>query len=220
MPREDIDGGWSIEPDPDGHLHAYVFIDHTDSKISSVLSDVAKSYRRDAFPRVRWAGSVIGDYRALMHIEVDDPDDLDSLHEFLDEDLWEKGVHCQTAMSLAVINKKGTKKDTPDVLALVAIKTEFGKTMDVAKALAIVDQEMDFAWFNGASILNGQIDILLQLNADSVTQQQERLFLDEGTARILGDIPGIASTSTAIAEGARGPWSGPFPPEWERPRGS
>lgn len=209
---------WTIDRNPDGHLHGFVFIDHADLKIDDILSAVATKYRRKKFPRVRWAGSVIGDYLALAHVEVDRPDDLAGLQTFMEDALWEEGVHCKKATELAVVNKKGTKKDTPDILGLVGIKTEHGQTMAVAEALAKLDADRGFDWFKGASILNGHIDILLQLNTDTFTQQQDLLFLDKELAGVLGTVPGIAWTSTAIADGSRGPWAKPSPKGWETPR--
>jgi DNA-binding Lrp family transcriptional regulator len=210
--------GPTIARNPDGHLHAFVFVDHSDEKIGGILEGVAGEFRRKAFPRVRWAGSVVGDYLALVHIEVDDPNDLNGLQTFIENDLWDKGVHCQQGTEVATINKKGTKKLTPEILALVGIKTKHGHTRKVAERLAEIDWHREGGLFKGASILTGRVDILLQLNTGSFLEAQDQLFLDEEIAEILGDIEGIVSTSTAFADGTRGSWTEPFPDDWETPR--
>jgi len=203
-------GEASIDRNPDGHLHAFVFIDHADAKIASILDEVALTYRRTEFPRVRWAGTAIGDYLAFAHVEVDDQNDLDGLQTFIQDDLWDKGVHCVWSSEIAVINRKGTKKDTPQIISLVGIKTRHGKTRSVAQQLANIDITREGGWFTGASIVNGPLDIILQLNADSLLEAQDQLFLDPEFAGLLGGVKGIAWTSTAIADGTRGPWAEPL----------
>ena len=79
-------------------------------------------------------------------------------------------------------------------------------TRRVAERLAEIDIDQG-QWFQGASVVTGDLDIVLQFNADSLDEAMNRLFLDEEFAGLLGGVEGIASTSTAIADGTAGPWA-------------
>jgi hypothetical protein len=211
-------GGPSVEPDEDGHLHTYVFVNHSDTKIPVLLDGLVK-YRRDTFPRVWWAGSAVGDYLALIHIEASGRDDLAETQQFLETRLWDEGVHCLVSTVIAAINKLIAKHSTPDVLGLVGIKTVPGRTMAVAQQLAEKDAEQGFTLFQGGSVLTGDLDILLQVNGASLTAVHERLFpLDPEAPGLLDDIDDIVSTSTAVTDGRRGPFSAPPPEELYIPK--
>jgi hypothetical protein len=198
-----------VEPDEDGHLHTYVFVNHSDTKIP-VLLDALVKYRRTTFPRVWWAGSTVGDYLALIHIEAFDRDDLAETQRFLENKLWDAGVHCLVSTAIAVINKLIAKHSTPDVLGLVGIKTVPGRTMAVAQQLAQKDADQGFTLFEGGTVLTGDVDILLQVNGETLTQIHERLFpLDPEATGLLDGIDDIVSTSTAVTDGGRGPFRDP-----------
>jgi hypothetical protein len=206
-------GGPSVEPDEDGHLHTYVFVNHSDTKIPVLLDSLVK-YRRETFPRVWWAGSAVGDYLALIHIEAFDKDDLAETQHFIEDKLWDAGVHCLVSTVIAAINKVIAKHSTPDVLGLVGIKTVPGDTMAVAQQLAKKDAEEGFTLFQGGSVLTGDLDILLQVNGDTLTAVHQRLFpLDPDASGLLDEIDNIVSTSTAVADGRRGPFGDPPPEE-------
>jgi hypothetical protein len=202
-------GGPSVEPDEDGHLHTYVFVNHSDTKIPSLL-DALVQYRRETFPRVWWAGSAVGDYLALIHIEAFARDDLAETQQFIEENLWEVGVHCLVSTVIAAINKLIAKHSTPDVLGLVGIKTVPGRTMAVAQQLAEKDADQGFTLFQGGSVLTGDLDILLQVNGDSLTAVHQQLFpLEPESPGLLDGIDDIVSTSTAVTDGRRGPFAEP-----------
>jgi hypothetical protein len=208
-----VKDGPSVEPVDDGHLHTYVFVNHSDTKIP-VLLDALVKYRRETFPRVWWAGSAVGDYLALIHIEAFGPDDLAETQQFLETKLWDVGVHCLVSTVIAAINKIIAKHSTPDVLGLVGIKTLPGHTMAVAQQLADKDAREGFTLFEGGSVLTGDLDILLQLNGGTLTEINDRLFPTEpGVDGLLDDIEGIVSTSTAVTDGRRGPFRDPPPEE-------
>jgi len=180
--------------DEDGKLHAFVFIDHTERKISSVIDDLfdLRDPDNERSARVRWAGAFVGDYIGFAHVEADDQNALSDLQGFLEGDVWDAGVHCKWATEVAV-NVKGTKRSTPAVIAIVAIKTEHGRAVDVLEQLN-PDRIDGFA---GVSLVTGEVDILLQLNADSLVGVQD-LLLQPAL-----DIEGIVSTSTSICDGTR-----------------
>jgi hypothetical protein len=64
----------------------------------------------------------------------------------------------------------------------------------------VADALEEVEGFKGCSVVLGHLDVVLQLTGDS---------LDDLNANILSiqDVKGIASTSTAIADGSRGPFS-------------
>ena len=202
-----------VEPDEDGHLHTYVFVDHSDTKIPVLLKALVK-YRRTTFPRVWWAGSAVGDYLALIHVEAFGRDDLAETQRFIENKLWDAGVHCQLGTGVAVINKLPAKHSTPDVLGLVGIRTVPGRTLAVAQQLAEKDAAQGFTLFQGGTVLTGDIDILLQVNGGTLTEIHNRLFpLDPGATGLLDGIDDIVSTSTAVTDGGRGPFKQPPPEE-------
>ena len=195
----------TIERNPYGGLHAFVFIDHSEVRISEVIDDLA--HHREGSPRVHWAGSVVGEYLAFAHIWAEEPNAFEALEGFIDTELWNAGVHCKKATELRVVNGKPTKYATPTYLALIGIKTQHGRAMSVMQQLeAIDDQAMkhgrEEGWLQGASLVSGHLDIVLQLNAESFEGAQDRLLEPELTG-----IDGIAWTSTAIANGDRGPFA-------------
>lgn len=198
-----------VEPDEDGHLHTYLFVDHSDTKIPVLLKALVK-YRRTTFPRVWWAGSTVGDYLALIHVEAFGRDDLAETQRFIENKLWDVGVHCQLGQGIAVINKLPAKHSTPDVLGLVGIRTVPGRTMAVAQQLAEKDAAQAFTLFEGGTVLTGDLDILLQLNGATLTEIHQRLFpLDPEATGLLDGIDDIVSTSTAVTDGGRGPFRDP-----------
>jgi hypothetical protein len=150
---------------------------------------------------VWWAGSVVGDYLAFAHIVADDENNLGGLQDFIDTNLWNNGVRCQKAIELLTAKGKGTKHTTPDILALVGIKTQHGRTMSVMEQLDRIDDDHGGDWLKGCSLVTGRLDILLQLNARSLKEALRPLTGDEFTG-----IEGISWTSTAIADGSRRPF--------------
>lgn len=195
----------TIDRNPNEGLHAFVFIDHSEERISTVVGNLA--LHRTGSPRVHWAGSVVGDYLAFAHIWADEPNDLEGVENFIDQEMWNAGVHCNKATELKVVNAKPTKHSTPAVLALVGIKTKHGQAMHVMEQLETIDTKAieggrEEGWLQGASLVSGHLDIVLQLNAATFMEAQERL-LDADLAKIKG----IAWTSTAIANGLRGPFA-------------
>jgi hypothetical protein len=190
----------TIDRDPYEGVHAFVFIDHSEVRISEVVDELAR--HREGSPRVHWAGSVVGEYLAFAHIWAEHPNAFEALEDFIDTELWNAGVHCKKTTELLVVNGKPTKYATPAVLALVGIKTQHGHAMSVMEQLETIDNDHEGGWLQGASLVSGHLDIVLQLNADTFEGAQQRLLDPE-----LAKIHGIAWTSTAIANGLRGPFA-------------
>ncbi len=182
--------------DADGKLHAFVLIDHTQQRISDVVDGLfeLRDPDHEKSARVRWAGAFVGDYVGFAHVEAEDRNALKELQDFIEGDVWDAGVHCHWATEVA-INSKGTKRSTPAVIAIVGIKTQHGRAVEVLEQL---DDRVE--GFKGASLITGHLDILLQLNADTLVGVQE-LLLQPAL-----DIDGIVSTSTAICDGTRSPF--------------
>jgi len=195
---------WTVGPADDG-LHAFVFVDHTDQPIGSVLGALRK-LSGSSHGRVVWAGSFIGDYRALVHVSAEDADDLGGIQDFIERDLWGAGVRCTAGTELKVANFKGTKRSTPDIVGIVGIRTAHGAALAVMEEIArrdpeFADDDARIDGFVGASLLTGHVDILLQLNADSLTGLHDLLLQPS-----IASIDGIVSTSTAVGDGGRSPF--------------
>lgn len=179
-------------------LHAFVFIDHIDPGVNAA-DVVGNLFRLESESgRVLWASTFVGDYVAFAHIQVDDTDDdkksLAALQDFIEGDLWRAGVHCKFAVEVPRPDKVGIKRDTPELIALVGIRTKPGRAIEVADALEEVEG------FKGCSVVLGDLDVVLQLTADSLEDLIGNILSIQGSK-------GIVSTSTAIADGSRGPFS-------------
>jgi hypothetical protein len=85
----------------------------------------------------------------------------------------------------------GTKRSTPEIIGLVSIQVQHGKLRSVLERLG------DLPAFKGASVVTGDVDILLQLGAESLDD-----ILGEAVSG-LEEIDGIRHTSTALTDGSR-----------------
>lgn len=181
-------------------LHAFVFIDHVDPGVrpAGVVDALFELESKNG--RVLWASTFVGDYLAFAHIQVDDIDgrhDLAGLQTFIENDLWNEGVHCSWATEIPRPDRVGIKRDTPEVIALVGIKTEKGRAFDVADALEAVPG------FKGCSVVLGHLDVVLQLGDKTL----KRVFKHIKAMQRMEGLEAIVSTSTAITDGSRGPFA-------------
>jgi hypothetical protein len=186
-------------------LHAFVFIDHIDPDLRATEVVDRLFHLRSDNGRVLWASTFVGDYLAFAHVQVGDKDDdknLGRLQDFIDDDLWSAGVHCKWATEITKPGKVGIKRDTPEIIALVGIETEQGRAEEVRDRLQgeFPKGEPGVAGFKGASVVLGHLDVVLQVRGDT---------FDDVVQNILGiqGFDGILSTSTAIADGTRGPFA-------------
>jgi hypothetical protein len=188
-------------------LHAFVFIDHVDPGVKAA-SVVDGLFGLDGGNgrRVLWASTFVGDYLAFAHVQVDDKDernDLASLQEFIENDLWDNGVHCSWSTEVVRPDRVGIKRDTPEVIALVGIKTHKGQAFHVADVLEGDADHPGVNGFKGASVVLGQLDVILQLGGETFEEVVNHVV---GLQSFEG-LDGIVSTSTAITDGRRGSFS-------------
>jgi hypothetical protein len=181
------------DDDDDDLLHAFVFVTHTDDPSVNASGLVTKlAGLKPSSGQVRWAGAFVGDYIVLAHIQAVD---LDHLQTFIEGELWDTGVRCSFGVEVAKAGK-GTKRSTPEFIALVSMLTERGLAYETLEWLQ--EHRDDIGGFKGASLLLGDVDILLQLGAETFEELRDAIVAFEGQ-----DIPGIVSTSSSIGNGSR-----------------
>lgn len=180
-------------------LHAFVFIDRIQGRSPAEAVAGLRDLGQPPDGPVFFASEFVGPYLAFAHLWVADESDLSGLQDLITGPLWELGVHCQYCVEADVFTgtedgeavKKGTKRATPEVIALVSIVVQRGMVGDVLQALGEVPH------FKGASVVTGDFDILMQLGGNDLTELLETALTS------LQDIEGIVHTSTAFADGTR-----------------
>ncbi|HSD48229.1 MAG TPA: hypothetical protein VLE71_00190 [Actinomycetota bacterium] len=186
------------EPGPFDYtgLHAFVFIDHvpeTDSPFA-VVQRLRNELKGPPEGPVMFAGDVVGPYQAFAHLRVEEGD-LSGLLDLINGPLRENGVRCKYAVETGTYKKGdrviGTKRGTPEIIALVSIVVKRGMIAMVLDKLGDLDA------FRGASVVTGDFDILLQLGGDRLDD-----VLEVGMGQ-LQQIDGIVRTSTALLDGTR-----------------
>jgi DNA-binding Lrp family transcriptional regulator len=186
------------EPGPFDYtgLHAFVFVDHvseTDSPIA-VVNRLRNELKGPPEGPVMFAGDVVGSYQVFAHLRVEEGD-LSGLLDLINGPLREQGVRCKYAVETGTYKKGdrviGTKRGTPEFIALVAVNVKRGMIASVLDDLGDLDQ------FRGASVVTGDFDILLQLGGETLDE-----VLEVGAGQ-LQQIDGIVRTSTALLDGTR-----------------
>jgi hypothetical protein len=186
------------EPGPFDYtgLHAFVFVDHvpeTDSPIE-VVNRLRDELKAPPEGPVMFAGDVVGPYQAFAHLRVEEGD-LSGLLDLINGSLRQHGVRCKYAVETGTYKKGdrviGTKRGTPEIIALVSIVVKRGMIASV------LDKLGDLEAFRGASVVTGDFDILLQLGGETLDG-----VLQVGMGA-LQQIDGIVRTSTALLDGTR-----------------
>ncbi len=168
-------------------IFSYVFI-HSAKPGKSVRSLVGQLAEQ---PHVLFATDVVGAYEGFAVLKTPD---LATLHAFLADPVWEDQ---KTVALEGQTSRFGpAKRDTCEILALVRIKAQYGKAKSVLAALAKI--RGDDKRFHGASMIFGEFDILLTLDAGSV-EDLKSLVLTK-----LQDIPGVVRTETSFADCRKG----------------
>lgn len=187
------------EPGPYDYtgLHAFVFIDHvpeTDSPYA-VVQRLRNELKGPPEGPVMFAGDVVGPYQAFAHLRVEEGD-LSGLLDLINGQLRKQGVRCKYSVETKVYKDPsgrviGTKRGTPEVIALVSVDVQAGMIDSVLDQLGELDA------FRGASVVTGDFDILLQLGGETLDE-----VLEVGMGQ-LQRVDGIKRTSTALLDGRR-----------------
>jgi hypothetical protein len=179
-------------------LHSFVFVNEVDPGIN--IRTVIDSVRE--FPRrqVLFASELVGSSIGFAHLRVEGEGDLSGLQDFIAGELWERGVHCEHSTEVKVAKQgeklMGAKRTTPEVLALVRIKTAPRRLDEVLETLSAETGELAET-FRGASIVAGNYDILLQLGADEFQTVVDAVY---GPLQL---VEGIRQTDTAFTDARR-----------------
>jgi hypothetical protein len=184
-------------------LHAFVFLDHAPDDLHT--RDIVGTLRDlpedpDAPGTVIFASEFVGAYPAFAHVRVDDDDGrgLRRLQHFIAGPLWNAGARCTyaTESMFAVTDdgKKGAKRGSPGIIGLVRIKVKRSQADDVWTQLVTRIQNHPDTYV-GASMVDGDFDILLQLGGATIEEVQN-------AALNLGSVSGIVRSETALADGS------------------
>lgn len=179
-------------------LHAFVFIDSVDpgANIREVI-DALRAFGPPPEGPVMFASEMVGSYLGFAHVRTEG---LAELQDLIAGPLWERGAHCSHCVEAGVATigprMQGAKRNTPEVIALVRVRTAAGALGSVLETVA--DEEGPLrATFKGASVMFGDFDILLQLGGDSF----EAVAADAYGP--LQTIEGIVATDTAFTDARR-----------------
>jgi hypothetical protein len=192
MATENDDGNYT-------GLHAFVFVDRVDAgrNIADVIDDIGGPDGAE-FPngRVLFASVFVGSYIGFAHVRADDGD-LAALQRLIYRDLWAKGVHCEHAVEGPVytpmgetITPKGPKRRSPPFCALVRARTDDDP---VAVMNEIGARFHDSDPFQGASVIFGTADLLIELAGDSLEAVSDPVLA------VVRGAPGVVWTETSFA---------------------
>jgi hypothetical protein len=180
-------------------LHAFVFIKRVDPgrNIADVIEDIGGTEGAE-FPngRVLFASVCTGAYIGFAHVRVE-AGDLAALQRLIYHDLWAEGVHCEHAVEGPVyqpkgvnIQPKGPKRHSPPFCALLRVRADddpFAVMNEIAARFDNTDP------FQGASVLYGSADLLVELAGDTL-QAVSGPVLD-----VVRGAPGVVWTETSFA---------------------
>lgn len=179
-------------------LHAFVFIDSVDPGTN--IRDVIDALREFGPPPrgpVFFASEMVGGYLGFAHVRTET---LAELQDLIAGELWSRGAHCAHCVEAGVAHVgtvfKGVKRSTPEVIALVRVRTSPGALGQVMDTMADENGPLRDT-FKGASVTFGDFDILLQLGADSFEAVAADVYGP------LQTIDGIVSTDTAFTDARR-----------------
>ncbi len=181
-------------------LHAFVFIDQVDpgTNIRTVIDDL-RSYGPPPDGPVMFASEMVGSSIGFAHVRVEDGD-LAGLQDLIAGGLWERGVHCRYCIEVDYAHdearRKAVKRSTPEIIAIVRVRTARGRLADVLGEL--FDPHGPVAdTFKGASVVTGDTDMLVQLGAEDYQTVADAVYGP------LQSIDGITNTNTAFTDARR-----------------
>jgi hypothetical protein len=183
-------------------VHAFWFVDGVGggARLDEVIRDEllpmipeGSSDGDDAFsrPTVLSAASYLGAYGALIHLWAP-PDALAELQDFIAGPLGDLRLTGSFAVQASAVTDRptpyGMKLKKCDVVAIVRVWTGRGRLDDVLTQLA------DLPGFNGAAVVFGAFDILVELDG-STFEEVAGAALEH-----LPAIDGVVRTETAFAD--------------------
>ncbi|MDH4112538.1 MAG: hypothetical protein OEV60_07650 [Actinomycetota bacterium] len=194
-------------------IHAFVFINEVHPALdvdsgrlkdpgddSTTIRDVIDALRAFGPPPdgpVIFASELVGSAKGFAHLRAES---LTELQDFIGGHLSRRGVASNYGTEADTakkgIKKVGAKRDTPEVIGLIRLRTQKGKLQEVLQALADDDGPLRDT-FKGASVVFGDYDILLQLGGDTFEEVAAAAYGP------LQQIPGIASSNTAFTDARR-----------------
>jgi DNA-binding Lrp family transcriptional regulator len=179
-------------------LHAFLFIDTVDpgENIREVIERL-RAYGPPPDGPVIFASEMVGGYIGFAHIRTET---LAELQDEIADGLWSRGAHCAHCVEAGTAHvgarMKGAKRSTPEVIALVRVRTSPGFLGQVLEEMADESGPLRDT-FKGASVIFGDFDILLQLGGDSFEEVARDVYGP------LQRIEGIVSTDTAFTDARR-----------------
>lgn len=184
-------------------LHAFVFLDHAPEgmrtrDIVGTLRDLPEDLQTPG--TIIFASEFVGAYPAFAHVRVPDDDGrgLRRLQRFIAGPLWDAGARCtyatETKVATTAAGKKGAKRGSPGIIGLVRIKVKRSKVDHVWSELESRIEERPETYV-GASMVDGDFDILLQLGGPTLEDVQN-------AAMDLGSVGGIVGSETALTDGS------------------
>lgn len=192
MTTENDDGNYT-------GLHAFVFINRVDAgrNIADVIDDIGGPGGAE-LPngRVLFASVFVGSYIGFAHVRTGDGD-LAALQRLIYHDLGAKGVHCEHAVEGPVYTPmgvnalpKGPKRRSPPFCALVRVRTDD----DPAAVMhEIAGRFEDSDPFQGASVIFGTADLLIELAGDTLGAVSTPVL------NVIRGAPGVVWTETSFA---------------------
>jgi hypothetical protein len=180
-------------------LHAFVFMNGVDPgrNIADVIDDIGGAEGRQ-FPngRVMFASVFVGSYIGFAHVRARDGD-LAALQRLIFHDLWAEGVRGEHTIEGPVYSPMGTefkpkgpKRKSPPFCALVRARVD-RDPMSVMMEIANRFQDTDP--FQGASVIFGKADILIELAGETLTAVSDPVLA------VIRDAPGVVWTETSFA---------------------
>src|SRR5438552_8790124 len=180
-------------------VHAFIFIREVDpgDGIRAIVARLEDQglVNKDAGP-VFFASDFAGAFKGFVHAGADD---LTALLDLLAGQLWDAGVHCEPALEGTVSGADtaqplGPKRRSPPYCALVRIDLRRDTSVD---PLEVLSRLRDVSLFQGASIVFGDFDILLELGADDYDS------LTEAVRTWAKDFPEVERSRSAITHVSR-----------------
>ncbi len=181
-------------------LHAFVFIHEVDpgTNIRTVI-DALRGFGPPPDGPVMFASELVGTSLGFAHIRVEDGD-LAGLQDLIAGELWDRGAHSHHYVEVDYpehgTRKQAVKRATPEVIAIVKVRTARGRLARVLDDLFREDGPVA-STFKGASVVTGDADLLVQLGADQLKPVIDAVYGP------LQTIEGITHTDSAFTDARR-----------------